>query len=114
MLHKLFLTTRQTNKIRNAFANNISTDTKPSIAEISKLIQSGGSTGSWLGNLGKKALRNITIPLVRENLYGLVSNLNSNATNEFERKISGKEAVRARKGFALFISNKDMNDINKL
>ena len=26
--HKLFLTTRQTTKIRNAFANNMSTDTK--------------------------------------------------------------------------------------
>ena len=31
--------------------------------------------------------------------------------NKFERKISGKGAVRAGKGFSLFISNEDMNYI---
>ena len=31
-----------------------------------------------------------------------------------ERKISGKGAVRAGKGFTLFISNEDMNDIIKI
>ena len=35
---------------------------------ISKVIQSGGSFGSCLGNLGKKALINIAIPLARDNL----------------------------------------------
>ena len=60
--HELFLTTRQITKIRNAFANNMSTDKKLSNAQISKIIQSGGSFGSWLGNLGKKALTNIAIP----------------------------------------------------
>ena len=49
----LFLTTRQTTKIRNAFANIMSTDIKRSKVQIFKLIQSGGSFGS-LGNLGKK------------------------------------------------------------
>ena len=112
--HELFLTTRQTTKIRNAFANNMSTDIKLSKAQISKIIQSGGSFGSWLGNLGKKALTNIAIPLARDNLPGLVSNLTSNAINKFERKISGKGAVRAGKGFTLFISNEDMNDIIKI
>ena len=33
--HELFLTTRQTTKIRNAFANNTSTDIKLSNAQIS-------------------------------------------------------------------------------
>ena len=55
----------------------------------------------------------IAIPLARNNLSGLVSNLTSNAINKFERKISGKGAVRAGKGFPLFISNDDMNDIIK-
>ena len=32
---------------------------KFSQAQISKIIQSGGSFGSWLGNLRKKALKNI-------------------------------------------------------
>ena len=52
--------------------------------------------------------------MARDNLSGLVSNLASNAINKFERKISGKGAVRAGKGFTLFISNEDMNDIIKI
>ena len=35
-----------TTKIRNAFDNNISADIKLSKAQISKIIQSGGSFGS--------------------------------------------------------------------
>ena len=86
MAHELFLTTRQTTKIRNAFANNMSTDIKLSKAQMYKIIQSGGSFGSCLGNLGKKALTNIGNPLVRDNLSGLVSNLPSNAINKSEKK----------------------------
>ena len=55
MPHELFLTTRQTTKMRNAFANNMSTDIKLSKTQISKLIRSGGSFGSWLANLGGKS-----------------------------------------------------------
>ena len=62
----------------------------------------------------KKTLTKIAIPLARDNLPGLVSYLTSNVINKFERKISGKGAVRAGKGFTLFISDKDMNDIIKL
>ena len=51
--HELFLTTRQTIKKRNAFANNMSTAIKRSKTKRSKIIQSGGSFGSWLANLGK-------------------------------------------------------------
>ena len=36
--HELFLTTRQTTKIRNDFNNNISTDIKLSKAQISKIV----------------------------------------------------------------------------
>ena len=36
--HELFLTTRQTTKIRNDFNNNISTDIKLSKAQISKIF----------------------------------------------------------------------------
>ena len=70
MPHELFLTKRQTTKIRNAFANNISTDIRLSKNQIAKLIQSGESFDSWLGNLGNKALGNIAIPLARDNLPG--------------------------------------------
>ena len=75
------------------------TDIKLSNAQISKIIQSGGSFGSWLANLRKKALTNVAIPLAGDNLLGLVSNLTSSAVNRFDRKISGKGAARAGKGF---------------
>ena len=34
--------------------------------------------------------------------------------NKFDKKISEKGVVRAEKGFTLFISNEDMNDIIKV
>ena len=108
MPHELFLTTSQTTTIRNSFANNMSIDIKLSKAKISKIIQSGGSFGSWLGNLGKKALTNTAIPWTTDNLPGLVSNLTSSAINKFDRKISEKGAARLGKGFTLFILNEDM------
>ena len=43
-----------------------------------------------------------------------MSNLASNAINKFERKISGKGAVKAGKRLTLFISTENMNDIMKI
>ena len=80
-----FLTTRQMTKIRNAFAKNMLTDIKLSKSQISKIIESGGSFGSWIGNLGKKAPTNITISLARDNLPGLASNLTSSTINLTEK-----------------------------
>ena len=44
--HKLLLTTRQNTKLRNAINNNLATDIKLRKAQIKKLIQSGGFSGS--------------------------------------------------------------------
>ena len=44
----------------------------------------------------------------------MVSNLASSAISKLDRKISGKGAVRAGKGFASFISSEDMNNIIKI
>ena len=88
MQHELFLILRQTTKIGNAFPNNMSTDIKLTKAQTSKIIQSGVS---WLAVLDTKALKNVAIPLTRDNLPRLVSNLASNVINTFERKINGKE-----------------------
>ena len=79
MPHELFLKTRQTIKITNAFIYNMSTDIKLNKAQISKIIQSGRFFGSWSGNLWKKALTDIAIPLAGDNLSGLVGSLTSNA-----------------------------------
>ena len=77
---ELFLTTRQKPKIRNIFANNMSTNIKLSPAGISKRIQPGRFFGSWLSNLGKRTLINIDIiSFARDNLVVLVSNLASSA-----------------------------------
>ena len=83
---ELFQTARLTAKTKNAFANNTSTDIRLSKAQISKTTQSGGSFGSWLGNLGNKALTNIPIILARDNLPGLVSNLTLNSLDKCDRK----------------------------
>ena len=48
---ELLLTTRQKTKLRNAFNNNISTDSKLSKTQISKIVQSGGFLGSLLSKL---------------------------------------------------------------
>ena len=66
--HEFLLTTRQKIKLRNAFNNNISTHLKPSKAQISKIIQSGGFLGSLLsksaGPLTKFCLaKNVLAPL---------------------------------------------------
>ena len=90
MSHKLLLTAKQKTKIRNTFANNMSTEIKLSKAQISKIIQYGGSFGSWLGNLGKKTLANIETPFDRDNLPLLVKNLTSNAINKFQIKMEKK------------------------
>ena len=102
MPHESFLRTRKTTKIRNAFANNMSTDIKLSKDQISKIFQSGGSFGSWLYNLGKKALANIAIPLVRDNLHGLVSNLTSIAINKQKNKLERSCQTRKRIYFIYF------------
>ena len=64
----------------------MSADIKLSEAQICKIIDSSGSFGSWFGNLGKKALTNVAIPLARDNLPGLVSNLTSNAIKNIEKR----------------------------
>ena len=69
--HELFITTRQTTKLRNAFANNMTPDIK---------------LRKNLGNLRRKALANVAIPLARDNLPGSVSKLTSSALNKFGRK----------------------------
>ena len=92
----------------------MSTDIKFSKTKISKIVQSGEAFGSWSANLSKNAPKRVGIHLAKDNLPGLVSNLISNAINNFERKLSGKGAVRARRGFILLILNENMDDIIKI
>ena len=43
----------------------MSTDIKLSKAQISKITKLGATFGSWLGNLGKKVITDLAIPLAR-------------------------------------------------
>ena len=63
LLHELFLTARQTTKIRNAIANNMSTDIKLSTVQISKITHSDGLFSSWVSNLGKKVITDLAVCL---------------------------------------------------
>ena len=71
--HELFLTTRQTTKLRNAIENNMSMDIKLSKAQMSKIIKSGGFLGKVLGPLlktGLPLLKSVIKPL---DLLGLTA-----------------------------------------
>ena len=73
--------------------------------------------GKFDKSLGKEPLTKIVVPFANvlpEIVSNIASHGASNVINNFERRISGKRAVGARKGFALFISNKDMDDIIKM
>ena len=50
-------------------------------------------------NLGKNVPTDLAISLARDNLAELVINLASNAIIKSERKMSGKECIRAGKRF---------------
>ena len=111
---QLSVTTKQTTKIRNAFAKHLSIDVRWSKAQIYRIIQSGGSFCSWSANLGKISITNVSIHLATNNLPRLVSNLTLSAIKKLDRKISVKGTVRVGKGFTLFISNEDINAIMKI
>ena len=72
----------------------MSTDMKLSKAQISKIIQSVWFLCNILGNLDKKT--NLAIRLALLFLPRLVSNLDSNAINKFERKTSRKGTAREK------------------
>ena len=72
--HELLLTNRQFLSIRKAFANNSSVDIKFSKAQLSKMIQSGGSLGKLLGPLLKRGLpliESVITPLAKSVLIPL-------------------------------------------
>ena len=104
--HKLFLTTRQKTKLRNAFNNNMSTDLKLSKAQISKIIQSGGFLGSLLSKLAGPLMK-VAIPLAKNVLAPLGITAAASAIDAgIQKKIHGSGTT------TLIIANKKrMNDI---
>ena len=83
----------------------MSTDIKLSKAQLYKIIQSGGSLGSWFGNLGKKkTILNYGVSLAKDFVPVLVSNIAMASSliqpmdSSLINAITGKRVVRARRG----------------
>ena len=68
--HELFLTTRQSTKLRNAINNNMSTDIKFSKAQLKKFIKSGGFLGILLSKIAGPLMK-VAMPLAKNVLAPL-------------------------------------------
>ena len=110
--NELLLTAKQTTKIRNAIENNMSTEIKLSKAQISKITQSGGFLGEFLGPLlkiGLLLIRNVIKPLAKSVLIPLRLTAAASAADAgTQKKILGSGTT------TLIISNEEMNDIMKI
>ena len=110
LLHELLLTTRQKTKLRNAFNNNMSTETdiKLSKDQLSKRIQSRGFLGSLLNKLAG-LLMNVSVPFAKIVLAPLGITAAASAIDAgIQKKIHGSGTT------TLIISNEEMNDITKV
>ena len=106
--HELLLTERQKTKLRNTFNNNMSTDTKLSKAQITKIIQSRGFLGSLLSKLAGPLMK-VAIPLAKNVLAPLGITAAASALDAgIQKKIHGSGTT------TLIISNEEMNDIMKI
>ena len=68
--HKLLLTDRHVANIRNAFANNLSTDVKFSKTQLLKMLQSGGFLRNLLSKLAGPLMK-VAMPLAKNVLAPL-------------------------------------------
>ena len=72
--HKLSLTNRQVANLRKPFAKNLSVNLKLSKTQLSKILQSGGFLGRFVGSLlrtGLPLMKNIIQPLAKSVLIPL-------------------------------------------
>ena len=105
--HELFLTTRQSTKLRNAINNNMSTDIKFSKAQLKKLIQSGGFLGKLLSKIAGPLMK-VAMPLAKNVLASLGLTATMSAID------GGIQKKKRSDGIKLMIENEDMNDIMKI
>ena len=105
--YELLLTARQRKKLRNTFNNNISTDLRLFKAQVSKIIQSGGFSGSLLSKLAGLFMK-VAVPLAKNVLALLGITAAASAIDAgIQKKIHGSETT------TLIISNEEMNNIMK-
>ena len=106
--HKLLLTDRQVANIRQAFANNLSTDVKFSKTQLLKMSQSGRFLGNLLSKLAGPLMK-VAMPLAKNVLapLGLTANVSA-IDGSIKKKMLGSGTT------TLIISNNEMNDIIKI
>ena len=108
LLHELFLTKTQINKLREKVENNMPTDIKLSKAQINKLIKEVGSLGSILARFLPKLIEP-AIPLGKNILAPLgLSAAMSTTDAAIQKKMYGS-GTKAVKFF-----NKDLDDMTKI
>ena len=75
---------------KHAFAKNMQTDVRRSKIQLSKIIKSGGflgkTLGNMIGNLSKKALLGLAVPLKKDVLPKLAIKTTLSVLNKFEKK----------------------------
>ena len=107
--HKLLLTNRQVSNLRKALAYNLSTDTKLSKIQLSKMIQSGRFLSEFLGPIlktGSVLMKKIFQSLAQGVLARLIA-VTLVADAGVHKKILGSGST------TLIISNEEMEDIMK-
>ena len=108
LLHELFLTQTQINKLREKVENYMSTDIKLSKTQINKLIKEGGALGSILARVLPKLIKP-AISLGKNILAPLGLSAAMSATDAaIQKKIHGYGTKTVR------FSNKDLDDITKI
>ena len=108
LLHELFLTQTQINKLKEKVENNMSTDIKLSKAQINKLIKLGGALGSILVKFLPKLIKpahslgkNILAPL------GLSAAMSATDAG-INKNVHGYGTKTIK------FSNKDLDDMTKI
>ena len=101
--HELFLTTRQSTKLRNAINNNLTTDIKLSKAQL----KSGGFLGKLLSKIAGPLMK-VAMPLAKNVLapLGLTAAMSA-IDGGIQKKMRGE-------GIRLMIEDEDMSDIMKI
>ena len=122
--HESLLANRQVANLWKAFANYLSTDIKLSKTQISKMIQSGGFLGTFLGSLLKTGLplmKNVIKPLGKTKSVLIILVLTAAASAAeagIRKKIlePGKHPsdLASHNNTILIISNDEMKDIIKI
>ena len=113
--HELLLTNRQVANIRKPFANHLSTDSKLSKTQLSKMIQSGGFLGKLLGLLlrtGLPLIKSVIKPVAKSILVPLGLTAAASAADAgIHKKILGSDN---NNNTISIISNDEMGDILKI